>query len=188
MMKLAGIDYSLRCPCVCVFEGTNYFHYSLCKFYYLIDSKKYIINESNINGFLVPEYTSDIERYDLLSNWTMKYLNDCDQIAIEGYSMGSKGKTFNIAENVAVLKYKMYLNKFDFISIPPTTVKKFACKGNADKDLMYSVFKKETKENLKKIFSYGPSKIGNPISDIVDSYYITKFLFNKRYLNVKKEK
>ena len=32
----------------------------------------------------------------------------CEQIAIEGYSMGSKGKVFNIAENTGVLKYKIY--------------------------------------------------------------------------------
>ena len=32
----------------------------------------------------------------------------CEQIAIEGYSMGSKGKVFHIAENTGVLKYKIY--------------------------------------------------------------------------------
>ena len=45
-------------------------------------------------------------------------------------------------------------------------------KGNADKDKMYEAFVNETKIDLKKIFD--TEKVGNPISDIVDSYYIMK--------------
>ena len=37
---------------------------------------------------------------------------------------------------------------------------------------MYEAFKKETKLDLKQIFD--TDKVGNPISDIVDSYYIMK--------------
>ena len=37
---------------------------------------------------------------------------------------------------------------------------------------MYEFFSKETKTDLKKIFD--TQKVGNPISDIVDSYYIAK--------------
>ena len=37
---------------------------------------------------------------------------------------------------------------------------------------MYEAFVKETKINLKKIFD--TEKVGNPISDIVDSYFIQK--------------
>ena len=45
-------------------------------------------------------------------------------------------------------------------------------KGNADKDKMYEAFLKETKIDLKKLFD--TEKVGNPISDIVDSYFIQK--------------
>ena len=38
--------------------------------------------------------------------------------------------------------------------------------------MMYESFVKETKINLKKLFD--TEKVGNPISDIVDSYYIQK--------------
>ena len=37
---------------------------------------------------------------------------------------------------------------------------------------MYEAFVNETKIDLKKIFD--TEKVGNPISDIVDSYYIMK--------------
>ena len=58
-------------------------------------------------------------------------------------------------------------------TIEPSVVKKGATgKGNADKDKMYEAFCKDTKTNLKKVFD--TEKVGNPISDIVDSFYIAK--------------
>jgi hypothetical protein len=38
--------------------------------------------------------------------------------------------------------------------------------------MMYEAFVKEKKIDLKKLFD--TQKVGNPISDIVDSYYIQK--------------
>ena len=58
-------------------------------------------------------------------------------------------------------------------TIVPSVVKKGATgKGNADKDMMYEAFNKETKIDLKKLFD--TDKVGNPISDIADSYFIQK--------------
>ena len=57
--------------------------------------------------------------------------------------------------------------------VVPSVVKKGATgKGNADKDMMYEAFVKETNIDLKKIFD--TEKVGNPISDIADSYFIQK--------------
>ena len=58
-------------------------------------------------------------------------------------------------------------------TIVPSVVKKYASgKGNADKQLMYDSFKKDTGVNLMKIFDMG--KLNNPVTDIIDSYYIAK--------------
>ena len=52
-------------------------------------------------------------------------------------------------------------------------VKKYASgKGNADKQLMYDSFTEHTKVDLIKMFDMG--KLNNPVTDIVDSYYIAK--------------
>ena len=70
----------------------------------------------------------------------------------------------------------------DYDTVVPSVVKKGATgKGNADKDMMYEFFSKETKTDLKKIFD--TQKVGNPISDIVDSYYITRKLATNRHKN-----
>jgi len=110
----------------------------------------------------------------------MSYVSECDQISIEGYSMGSKGKVFNIAENTGVLKYKIHNLGIPLEVIPPTTLKKYATtKGNSDKGMMHNSFMKETGINLKKEITPDKGKVDNPVSDIVDSYYICKYLYDK---------
>ena len=104
----------------------------------------------------------------------------CEQIALEGYSMGSKGKVFHIAENTGVLKYKIYNAGIPLEIIPPTSLKKFATgKGNADKDSMHQKFMRDSGIDLKSKITPDKTKVGNPVSDIVDSYYICKFLYDK---------
>ena len=44
---------------------------------------------------------------------------------------------------------------------------------------MYDAFVKETKVKLKEKISPKKKDIGNPVSDIVDSYYICKLLYSK---------
>ena len=60
---------------------------------------------------------------------------------------------------------------------PPTVIKKFATgKGNANKEQMYEAFVDEllTPTDLKERLTPKAKKVINPISDIVDSYFIAK--------------
>ena len=73
------------------------------------------------------------------------------------------------------------MNKFKFETIPPTVIKKEATgKGNANKELMYETFLAETKIDLQSQLTPKSTKIVNPVSDIVDSYYICKTGFEKK--------
>lgn len=110
----------------------------------------------------------------------MEYLIGCEQIAIEGYAYGAKGKVFHIAENTGVLKYRLHQTGIPLEVIPPSAIKKqSAGKGNANKEEMYNAFTKETGVFLQMVISPGKKDIGNPVSDIVDSYFICKALYNK---------
>jgi hypothetical protein len=63
--------------------------------------------------------------------------------------------------------------------VAPTHIKKFATgKGNAKKEMMYESFLTETQRNLQLELEIKSEKIGNPVSDIVDSYYICKYLLD----------
>jgi hypothetical protein len=59
--------------------------------------------------------------------------------------------------------------------VEPSRVKKLATgKGNADKQAMYEAFLKETKVDLVSIFEQ--KSLTNPVTDIIDSFYILKSL------------
>jgi len=96
---------------------------------------------------------------------------------IEDYSFGSKGRVFNLAENCGLLKHKLYTGGYKFSTVAPTVIKKFATgKGNANKEVMYESFLRETGLNLNAVLSPRSTKIGSPVNDIVDAWYIANYI------------
>ena len=188
MRKTIGIDYSLTTPAICVCNGE--FEFKNCKFYYLTNVNKYSgdwIKEDTlgvrkkgefnywlINGRLHLPYTTQVQRHDQISNWAFDIIGDSiDNIFIEGYSYGSKGLVFNLAENMGTLKHKLYKANKEVRIIVPGVIKKLATgKGNANKEKMYKQFVKDTGIDLMKI--YEQKKLNNPVTDIVDSFYVAK--------------
>jgi hypothetical protein len=108
------------------------------------------------------------------------YVRDKQQpkVFVEGYSFGSSGsRLFQIAENAATLKYKLYfeLNITNLEFVPPTVVKKFASdKGNANKEMLEECFLEETGIDFRSVFNQ-TKKQTNPSSDLIDAYYICKY-------------
>jgi Holliday junction resolvasome RuvABC endonuclease subunit len=69
----------------------------------------------------------------------------------------------------------MWNADMNYSLLAPTVIKKFATgKGNANKEKMYESFLIETSRNLNEELEIKSEKIGNPVSDIVDSFYICK--------------
>ena len=175
---IVGIDYSLNSPAICI-AGDD-FDFDKCSFHFLTSKKKHIGKfGKNIFGYGQKEYNTPIERFTNISTWALdtihKHKSDTAKVFIEGYSFGSKGQAvFQIAENCGILKYRLQLSpSILYDTVVPSVVKKFASgKGNADKQLMYDSFIKHTKQDLLKMFDMG--KLNNPVTDIIDSYYIAK--------------
>ena len=175
---IVGIDYSLNSPAICI-AGDD-FDFNKCSFHFLTSKKKHIGKfGKNIFGYEIKDYKTPIERFTNISTWALdiihKHKTDTAKVFIEGYSFGSKGQAvFQIAENCGILKYRLQLSpSILYDTVVPSVVKKFASgKGNADKQLMYDSFIKHTKQDLLKMFDMG--KLNNPVTDIVDSYYIAK--------------
>lgn len=62
------------------------------------------------------------------------------------------------------------------MDVPPTVVKKFATeRGNATKEMMYEQFSQDTNMDLMKLVTPDKTVLSNPVTDIVDSYYICKY-------------
>jgi len=178
----AGVDYSMSCPALSIIDKDG----NPISWYYLTQDKRYVGTfDDNINGALVGgkhDFKTDIDRYDFISSYFIEVLSKykkLQRLQLEGYSMGSRGGLiFNIAENTGILKYKLKLAKIEYDIPSPKTIKKFAAdNGNANKDMMFESFNKKFNNSIDimKNIGYTKSTIGNPISDIVDSYYLATY-------------
>lgn len=176
-MICAGIDLSLTSPAICLNLNEETFDFDHCRFFYLTDQQKRLNVHEKFKGALFPEYGSQYERYQNISNWVVNILHTFGvvNVFLEDYSFGSTGRVFHIAENTGILKYLLWHNNIKFVTIPPTVIKKVATgKGNANKELMQAAFINETQINLKAMFNLS-EKQWNPSSDIIDSFYICKY-------------
>jgi len=174
-MKIIGIDLSLTSPAVCYFCGDE-FNFEQCEFYFLTAQKKIAYPKAPIYGELFSDYSSDMERYYKISQWIFDIYNryQPEHVFIEDYSFASTGRVFNIAENCGILKFNLWKNGITYSTIPPTVVKKTATgKGNSNKYAMELAFKEQTGFNIRTHLQLSES-VSNPVSDIIDSYYVTK--------------
>ena len=187
MTVLAGIDYSMTSPALCVFDTEKgrycfenvdvYFRSNLARFE--------LFKEGNVNGENHKPFKCDMDRYDDISDWAVSILDGAgvEKVFLEGYSFGSTGKVFHIAENTAILKYNLWDLNIDIEILAPTTVKKFATgSGRASKENMYEKFCEENPSvGLRESLTPRSSNVINPVNDIVDAYYILKYgLFNMK--------
>lgn len=180
-MVIAGIDYSLCGPAICLFRAnaTGKFSYGGCSFYFLTDNKRQSeIRTMNIFGERLSDWDNDQHRYETIADWAMDIVMGCTHVALEGYAYSASGRVFHIAENTGILKYKLYQLGVPLTVIPPTEVKKYATgKGNADKNAMYAAWAHETGVDLKTLLTPKRQECVSPVSDIVDSYYICKKMY-----------
>ena len=184
--KIAGIDYSLTSPAICVYKDENggHFDFDRCVFHYLSNTEKQRQSAAgcgldNIRAEPYPEWQSEEERHEKLATWAYNIVQGCDEVFLEGYAFATSAQAGvrSLAENTGLLKHKMWKNKLTFSTYPPTVIKKFATgKGNANKEQMYDAFVDEllTPTDLKERLTPKAKKVINPISDIVDSYFIAK--------------
>ncbi|MQG06161.1 MAG: hypothetical protein FI728_06745 [SAR202 cluster bacterium] len=185
-MKIAGIDYSLTSPAICVYKDENggHFDFDRCVFHYLSNNEKQqqLAARTGLKNLRVdsyPEWQSEEERHEKLATWAYNIVQGCEEVFLEGYAFATsvQAGVRSMAENTGLLKHKMWKNKLKFQTYPPTVIKKFATgKGNSNKEKMYEAFVDEllTPTDLKEQLTPKAKKIINPISDIVDSYFIAK--------------
>ena len=181
-MIVAGIDYSLSCPALCVYDSSKgKLNYQNSNFYFRSNLARFeLFKEGNIHGENHKPYKCDMDRYDDIATWALDILTSVhrvDKVYLEGYSYGSTGRVFHIAENTGVLKYNLWDAEIPVEIIPPTTIKKFATgKGNANKQKMYESFVEENPSvDLRSSLTPRSSNVISPVSDIVDAYFITKY-------------
>ena len=93
-MIVAGIDYSLNGPCVCVYQSREgkKFDFKQCSFYYLTNIKSLAdVFEYRFYGELFNEFNHECQRYNSISDWAVDKVLGCDYVGLEGYAYGASG-------------------------------------------------------------------------------------------------
>ena len=177
--NIVGIDYSTTSPAICVQVNDPYVEsFQTYDIYYLTNKKKLVDEYWNAPflffGTEIPKLNG-IEKYRWISNWAIDVITryEVTEVYIEDYAFAATGRVFNIGENTGILKYRLDRMDVPVVSVAPTQIKKYATgKGNANKELMRSNFEEQTGVFLQDIMEHTGE---NPISDIIDSYYIRTY-------------
>jgi len=211
--NIIGIDFSLNSPGFCILTETDCKWISLHRTTNIIDkmlkkdgSPFKVLGDNgtvSINIIQKKEFTGeyhDKERQKILNaiyfseialDLLDPYLNQNSIVGMEGLSFGSSGNSLiDISMTTALIRAGVVkrINPDNFYVISPTTLKKFAVKGNAKKDELYKALLEKKSEDirikpfLKLLSEYkdtwikGAGKVENPCSDIIDATWICFFL------------
>lgn len=213
-MNIVGIDFSINSPAFCCYKEGKYTWGSLTRSDRTPESlrknskKPFSILDTESDFELIfldkkelPEDYTGRERIKIVyfleivdSLWSSieEIMGDSDfHVAMEGLSFSSNGNALiDISMATALLRKKIIdrvgADRFHVFS--PTSIKKFALKGNAKKDELYNslCIYKEDETNLANFANIleanktewiTPAKVVNkPIDDIVDATWITLYL------------
>ena len=211
-----GVDFSLNSPGVCVETEDGKYHF-ITFFNYgnriwdeegkkipkAFSVHRELIDDNALLGFA---YTRDVTSKEFLPRerqklkdagniaslmvniFTTLFEADNVEVAIEGFSYGSKGNSF-----IDMIQYNTFLRKalIDKYSIEnlsifqPSHVKKLAGKGNGNKHYMIKAFQDDVlnDKNLRatKVWKWVQGqdfseKIPKPLDDLVDAYFLIQCL------------
>lgn len=190
MCVITGIDYSISCPCLCVYTDNKPLSFENVSFYFNQESitkkeqsRRKTLEFPNIfwsERFLT---SNDEQRYYYLADWALSICLErhIDIAILEAYALGAQGRVFNIAEATGLLKHYLFRTGIQIVTYPPTFNKKsFSGKGNANKEKMIDTFNQKNKINIAESMGYKSDYFGSPISDIVDSYSLIDTFLKER--------
>lgn len=216
-MILVGIDFSISSPAFCVYKDGKYTWGSVTrsdrtreslikntkKPYATLDGHDSFILDYILKNDLPSDY-SERERAKIdyfldvvLTLWNRikeiveNYGDDDIKVAIEGLSFSSNGNALiDISMATALLRERIcnHVGSKNFYVFSPTSIKKFALKGNSKKDELYEhlsnrendgtnldVFCRILREN-KSEWITGSKQVNKPIDDLVDATWILLYL------------
>jgi hypothetical protein len=213
-MNFIGVDFSLNSPGICIWnDKSKVYHFiSYLKPKSGTKAEQKMQEEisilSDVTLVAQPDFTSNkdyskselakVKRYDRMADDILNLIlqnsfdSDGYTIAFEGSSYGSKMGTNNMidmAAGAAILKLKMIktLQPEDILTVAPTSLKKFAGKGNMSKLQLFDAFKANTAEDkslLKSTFyNYvreieTGKKVPKPFDDLIDACYLVAYTAN----------
>ena len=139
-----------------------------------------------------------IERSDLFFNMMKPYLNSESYVFMEGISFGSSGNSLiDISMATALLRERIMgvVPNSQFYVFSPSSIKKFALKGNAKKNELYETLLLKDDKRIEEIQNLlrankhqwikGSKDVVAPCNDLIDSIWIS--LFGENFLQNKEK-
>jgi hypothetical protein len=207
-MNYVGIDYSLNSPGISIYnDKSKKYHFlsyikpgtgtkaeqrlqeeiGLLKDVTLVEQPDFNNNSSYSSAEL-----AKVRRYDRMADDIINLIlqnsfeGDGFKVSFEGTSYGSKMGTNNMidmAAGAAILKLKILktLQPEEIFTIAPTSLKKFAGKGNMNKLQLFDAFKANATEDKSlpssPFYNYVTQietgkKVPKPLDDLVDAFYL----------------
>jgi len=212
--KIIGIDFSPNSSGFCILKKDSCKLISVIRTSNVI-SKMYLKEGSAIKTFkdlelvsinIIPKKNFNNNEYHIkekekmidsinFSNFILEllnpYLDENTYISMEGLSFNSSSNfLIDVSMTTSLIRSKIIekINPNNFFVFSPTTIKKFVIKGNAKKDLLYTIFIEKKKDDLRfsKIIQIltenkdkwikSSKKVEIPCSDIIDSIWLSLFL------------
>ena len=214
-MNLVTVDFSLNSPGICVWQSDTNEYQFISYIKAGSGTKAEQKRQEEISTFsdvtlvhqpdwklVVGDYSKNefakIKRYIKTADDIINLIVNITQtkqdyhIAFEGTSYGSKMGTNNIidmAAGAAILKEQMIsqLHVKDILTVAPTTIKKFAGKGNMNKLQLFEAYQQNVNDD--PILAQSPlhsmikdleigKKIPRPLDDLVDAYFLVTYVSN----------
>ena len=179
-MRILGGDISIRGSGFCVMNINPDFTVQDFSLYGFTDTIKHRYQSSNLEVLPLPD---DYENYPYFHKAKMIYdlvkdkIGEIDYLAMEDYSMGSKGLLFPIGEFCGAMKNIFYEKRIPIKLLPPNSVKLFATSnGAADKILMCMHFKASSFNKMTNQRLWDFPEYVSPMADIVDSFSMANLL------------
>lgn len=181
---IVGVDYSITSPGIAIFDTQKgLIEPRKCNLYFF-DTKpsKYEQKISTVHPLPYPtSYEHNIERYDILAQRVINLVQHLPvrevAFVMEDYALGAKGKVFNLAENMGILKYVLHKGGYKFTTVTPTELKQFATgKGNATKEMMAESFLREDPSlDIYRKMGLKAQYKSTFVPDLVDAYFLAKY-------------
>lgn len=185
-MVKAGLDFSINNPGLTIDTGTEYLFFTMMR------NVKKLITKEGFDICIIERVFDTFSDINKIIYWILPILKqyNVELLQIEGFSFNSTSSSYiNIVEYTSILKYVIMKEGINVVSIPPTSVKKFAGKGNFKKPDMFRAFLEinDIKLNQTKFWkncklykdeiitlSKNGEKEGvrKPFEDIVDSFWV----------------
>lgn len=152
-----------------------------------------IIDKETYSGEYYDKERQKILNAIYFSNIVMElldpYLNENTLVGMEGFSFASNGNSLIDIVTTSTLVRSAIVKKINpnnFFVISPTTIKKYAVKGNAKKFELYDKIIESEDERLspltktlktnKSVWVKPSGKVEDPCSDIIDATWISLFV------------